>query len=153
MHIEHGDGPSLTEPPVIGARLGYRYRALPWLELGGSATFHAIANARYWAFPAIVGFRLPLEGGHGLFANIGAGYYRYDGEVPEYFRDYPWTLQGPFALLGLGGTVQIAKAWSLTGELGATRGQGTVRSEQAYLRDAPASTFSAYAELGARYSF
>lgn len=153
MIVEHGDGPNLNAPSAYGAHVGYRYRPLPWLELGGSAMFRASEEASYWFFPAVVGFRLPLRGGHGLFANVGGGYLRYDGKVRDAWNPTPWTLQGAFALVGLGGTAQVASAWSVTAEVGATEGLGTLRSDYDYIGVKDALAVSAYLNLGARYSF
>lgn len=101
-------------------RLGYRFRPFPYVELGVSPELDLYPSSHAFSLPLLVHARVPFPDGSGMTLGFGGG-------VSSLRSDRP-TLTETFVRAEAGGTVRVARAWSLVFLVHVSASPGGLRS-------------------------
>ena len=142
--------PSRTGLPptgeALGARLGYRFRPIPYFEIGLSPEGNFFPRTQMYALPLMAYARLPLRDGTGLTLGVGGGIAQARGLEGAHETE-------AFLRVEVGGVVSLDHAWSI-----AIAVQGSVSAKAAFSSSKTIDAFDEHPEwagfsLGPRYSF
>jgi hypothetical protein len=142
----------------FAARVGYRFRAARWLDVGIAPTYRVHSRAQTLTVPLLFSPGWSFGGENRGWLTLGGGLFRSAGDLSGASSSASGDFHqaGGFAQIGGGGALQVAPDWSVFLELAALAGAGTIHATGpypgGYFEGQRGTWFGASLDLGVRWA-